>query len=352
MQDSAKFLKDALSRRQFAARASRIAALAGTSLASSSLTLNTLALNTLAISTQATAHGQIQSQPQTEDLPVFRVGVSDVRVDVQVTEKGRVLDGLTAADFVVFDEAEQVKLTSFSRDREPLSILLLLDVSGSMFKYLEQISASSKTALAQLRPGDAIGVMTFSRETRLGVPFSKELDAVPPKLGKAIQDKDLGSGTLINPSLLKAAELFAQENPAGRRAIVIVTDNNAVHYQSPDEEVIKALHDQNVVLEAIVVGKGRRLPPNAQSRFANPDFTPANVFRLAEESGGDALSANEAGKAFPEAVERLRTRYTLLYAAPGGPAGTFRKIRVELASAARRRFPAAEIRARRGYNAR
>jgi hypothetical protein len=75
----------------------------------------------------------------------------------------------------------------------------------------------------------------------------------------------------------------------------------------------------------------------------------AGMKGIAEKTGGDALTANEPGTAFQEAMRRIRTRYSLYYALPEAKAGATRAIRVELAPDAAKRFPKARLRARTGY---
>jgi hypothetical protein len=48
-------------------------------------------------------------------------------------------------------------------------------------------------------------------------------------------------------------------------------------------------------------------------------------------------------------MHRLRTRYSLYYALPPGRSGEERKIRVQLAPDAAKRYPRAVVRARTGY---
>ncbi|MCA2967553.1 MAG: VWA domain-containing protein [Acidobacteriaceae bacterium] len=286
---------------------------------------------------------------QQGEPPLFKGGVADVQVSTQVLLKDRAVDSLTREDFEVFDNQQLRPLVDFSRERTPLTLLLLLDRSGSMNKYLEQLNRASAAALAQLQPGDTVGVMVFSREARPTLPFTTDRAAAVQGLRDAVRERDLGSGTLINPALLAAAaHLRAQAPPGGTRAIVIVTDNLGLNYQSPDAAAVRALHDANTGLHAIVVGQGRR-PDGTRSRFANPDFSPANVFHIAEETGGDALRADRVDEVFPRLIERIRSRYQLVYRAPEGTPGEFREIRVSLTPAARVRFPGAEVRSRRGY---
>ncbi len=286
---------------------------------------------------------------QEPEQPLFKTGVANVRVDTQVQQKDRVVDNLTREDFRVFDNGEPRPITAFDHEREPLTLLLLLDLSGSMNKYLEQLTSASRAALNQLRPGDSVGVMVFSRDSKVTLPFTTDRDAAVDGLRTAIRERNLGSGTLINPALIAAAQMLqTSAAPQGRRAIVIVTDNLGLNYQSPDEAALRELHTANTVLNAIVVGKSRR-PDGTKSQYANPDFTPSNVFRIADETGGDALKADRVDQAFPQIVERIRTRYSLTYRAPEGKPGEFREIRVELTPAAQARNPGSQLRSRRGY---
>jgi hypothetical protein len=72
-------------------------------------------------------------------MPVFKTGVSDVRVDVQVTEGKDLVKGLGKDDFVVTDEGQAQTVVSFNHGDEPLNLILLLDISGSMQKHIELI---------------------------------------------------------------------------------------------------------------------------------------------------------------------------------------------------------------------
>jgi hypothetical protein len=101
-------------------------------------------------------------------------------------------------------------------------------------------------------------------------------------------------------------------------------------------------------LNAIVVGRGIR--PGPPKPTDNPDFTPADVFKLAEATGGEAAKAERAGAFFPEMVSRIRDRYTMAYHVPqGARAGAFRSITVSLAPAAQAAHPNAVLRFRSGY---
>lgn len=289
------------------------------------------------------ARGQEPAEPAT-----FRSDVANVRVDAQVFEGTRAVAGLTKDDFLLYDNNATQAIRYFEQEREPITLLLLLDVSGSMAHYVQQVAATSRTALKSLRAGDQVGLMVFSRHTKTVAPFTADHEKIVSELQNGMREKELGSGTQINAALQDAATLFREQAPAtGRRAILIVTDNLGVNYQLSDEKVIRQLQDANVVCNAIVVGKSKKT--DRESRFRNPDFSYSDIFGISDETGGDAVKSERAGEAFAEILERIRSRYSLHYGAPGGDPGSFRHIRLELTAAAKLRHPNATIRFRKGY---
>ncbi len=262
---------------------------------------------------------------------------------------GRVIPDLTEQDFAVFDENQPAKIVHFGRESEPLDLLLLLDVSGSMRHSLEQMAITARLALKQLYTGDRVGVMLFARRAEVREEFTTDFGSVQDEIRDAVRDQTLGSGTAINSSIIAAARYLQDQPVRGRRAILMVTDNMGLNYQVPDSEVIRALYSADTVLNAIVVGRGNRPEPPKAGRYVNPDFTPPDVFKVAEESGGEAMLAGRIGDSFEQMIERIRARYNLQYPAPEAPAGALRHIRVELTPQARKRHSDAVIRARAGY---
>ena len=96
----------------------------------------------------------------------FKSGVANVRVDAQVIQDGNVVTDLTAKDFIVREDDRPQPIVYFGREKEPLSLVLLLDVSGSMRKHVEQVADVARRSLRFLRPSDRVAVMAFARESR------------------------------------------------------------------------------------------------------------------------------------------------------------------------------------------
>jgi VWFA-related protein len=308
---------------------------------------------------QGTSVVQLNAKPAPSDVeqPIeptatFQTGVSDVRVDVQVTEGDKLIKDLTQSNFTVSDEGQPQSIVSFAHGDEPVTLILLLDVSGSMQKYIDQISTEAREALDHLRPGDRVALMVFAKTTAVAQDFSDNLAETARNIGSAVNNWDVGTSTLINSAVVDAARYMDQHaGPGGRRAILILTDNLSTSYRLTDGQVIRELNRADTVMNAIITGRAIRPRPLEPGKAANPDFTPANVYELTERTGGEWVKAENAGDSFKDMIERIRSRYMLAYHAPDASPGMFRHITVTLDDAARRRYPGAELHSRSGYYA-
>jgi VWFA-related protein len=289
---------------------------------------------------------------QSEDVPLFKAGVSDVRVDVLVTENRNLVKGLVKDDFVITDEGQPQSLVSFSNGDEPLNLILLLDISGSMQQHIELIAQTARGALNHLRPGDRVAIMVFAKRSEVHQEFSDNLAETARQISKAVQDHDVGNTTQINAAVVDAAHYMqANAGPGGSRAILILTDNLSTSFQLTDGQVIRELNKADTVFNAIVTGHAIEPRPPTPSMFPNPNFTPANVMHLSDETGGEWVKAEHADQSFNEMIERIRSRYMLAYHEPQAAPGSFRHVGVALTEIARKKYPLAELRARNGYYA-
>ncbi len=287
-----------------------------------------------------------------EPSATFKTGVSDVRVDVQVTDGNKLIKDLTKDDFALTDEGQPQSIVSFAHGDEPVTLVLLLDISGSMQKYIDQIAAEARESLEHLRPGDRVAIMVFAKNTAVAQGFSDNLAETARNIGSAVKNWDVGSTTQINSAVMDAAHYMEKHaGPGGRRAILILTDNLSTSYRLTDGQVVRELNKADAVLNAIITGRAIRPDGPHPGKPANPDLTPANVYELAEQTGGEWVKAENAGDSFNEMIERIRSRYMLAYHEPESQPGHFRHITVTLGDTARKRYPAAALHSRSGYYA-
>lgn len=277
-------------------------------------------------------------------------------LDVLVLNERGPVSGLGAEDFVILDEGQPVRLNSLSQSKEPLNILLLLDASGSMKNYLDQMAKRARSLLGELKAEDKVGVMAFSKESDYLMPFTSNPDRAANAIDQALRPGFLPSGTAINAALLDAGDAFLENKKLrGHRAIFILTDNKALNYRVDDAQVLEKLFRADAVLNSIVTKNAEPPKPPRAGVATNPDFSWSDVFKLSAETGGEVLRTDRADEAFARLLVNLRLRYLLSYDAPMSAAagnaapGQFRRVQVTVSKAALKKFGKCIIRVRAGY---
>ena len=282
----------------------------------------------------------------------FRIGTSDVQASADVAESGRPITVLTTNDLELRDEGKPQAILYFAHDSEPLDIVLLLDVSGSVRRYLADMMSISRVALSRLLPQDRVAVMIFSRDARIEQSFTRSRDKIAAAIEKASTDEPPGSGTKINAAIRSAARYLGSQNSGDlrRRAILIVTDNSGMSYDVHQEQALRSLYDANITLDALVVGRHPHPPEPRPGSVINSSFAFDDVFPLADQTGGEAIPTTKPKASLGRMLSRIRDRYALVYHVPASASpGTFRRIRIELSPEAKKRFPRAVVSARAGY---
>lgn len=282
-----------------------------------------------------------------QNVPTFRTGVFLVHVDTEVLgANNRPLTGLTKDDFQVFDGGQEQSIIAFSEGEQPLDLILLFDVSGSMRRQIKKVAAAAHEGLEELRPGDRVSVMVFSTEARVVAPFSGDLGEAEEAIHRVLS-LHFGGGTRIQDAVYDAANRFIQlaNHDRMRRAVLVVTDNLGIPARRKSA-VIECLWEADALLSGLVVTnrtalKGLLAPLGATR--------PGGIEDLVEKTGGDFIRSDDLNTAFPEAMHRIRSRYTLYYRLPECEVGSLRAIDVQLSDRGRDRFPGAHILARRGY---
>jgi VWFA-related protein len=318
---------------------------------------------------------------------VFRSDVSLVRVDAQVVDRAnRTITGLGAEDFVLREEGRAQPIRNFSSESMPVEVVLLLDVSRSMRTHIERIASAAHQALRVLGAEDRVAIMVFNRAPRLRLSFRSSRDDMEREFEALLRQETFLGGTDITGALLDAADYAGREARSdARRAIVIVTDDQTERDRDV-AAVSHALAKANAVLCALIapdamrrgpgVGRGpgvdgpwpggaaggplggiilgRRGPngrrgPGSRPVPAGPRTQSAGTAEIARSSGGDSVPVDDAS-ALKTTLARIRQRYALHFYVPEGvKPGQERRIEVELADAARGRYPGAEVRYRKVY---
>lgn len=304
-----------------------------------------------------------------QDLP-FKSGISIVEIDAAVVSKAGPIEGLQMSDFAVQDNRQPVKLRYGSQDESPLDVVLVFELTKVMASKLTQIRAAAEMAMAELREGDRVAVMTFSEEARINQPLTGDLKAVKVLVRNGLYGAAFGGTPFILPAAEAAARyLAAQPEPHGRRVVVMFTGDAGFALKDQNHMgVAKDLWEADTSLSAMVI-------PNALTRITR-DTDPthyrllAGFFNLydyiddvAEETGGEVVYSASVGTvrqqdnpyavnanaSLREVMRQMRRRYRLYFDMPQGKPGQRRQILIDLSPEARALHPDARIIGRKGY---
>jgi VWFA-related protein len=298
--------------------------------------------------------------------PRFEAGVTNVRIDALVTQKGRIVTGLEQNDFLIRDEGEPRSTVAFARETLPLDVVLVCQFvhippggvkeQQNIFQYFSEMNMNSAArALQGLRPEDRVAAISFGLDPQVEQPLTSD----QAEIAAALQRIGTRSGPTVSGAHSIAIEwalrLLAKERAKGedslRRSVVLTVslrgDNVPAWFN--DEPTIYRLWEENTVLSAIVTPLARP-GPGVISTGREPDawnYRLFNMAHIAAETGGSTVFMPTDD--FPDLLARLRSGYSLWFHPPEAKPGTVRRITIELTEEAKKRHPGAEIQARKGY---
>jgi VWFA-related protein len=150
-----------------------------------------------------------------------------VVIDAQVLNKKTYsfVDGLKAEDLVIFEDSTRRTILEVKQEQKPLSLVILLDTSGSMRKLIGEIAARLRPALRNLTPKDEVALITFSQTAKVVRSFTSDPQSIIEDLLRIDETSAKGS-TAIHEAVYQAAVYLKGGSKGERqRAIVVVTDN-------------------------------------------------------------------------------------------------------------------------------
>jgi VWFA-related protein len=287
-----------------------------------------------------------------QDAPIFRTDVSLVHVDAEVTDGTRALGGFHKEDFLIKDNGQPQPILYFSQDVQPLDLILLFDISGSMRANVQRLAVTARVALAELRPGDRVAVMTFHNGSRVVEPLTDDLDAVAHTITVDILEGKFRGGTRLLAAVDDAAKYFLQQPRTDRRRAVLILTDNYGQRSRRTSTVVHRLWEADAILSGLIIRGSVEAALNTAAMITNPLATwiiRQGMEGVADQTGGDTIKADDPGAAFRDALHRIRLRYGLYYVMPPGDPGERRQVKVDLSADALSRYPAGGVRARKGY---
>jgi Ca-activated chloride channel family protein len=163
--------------------------------------------------------------------------------------------GLTPRDFRVLDNGVEQRISYFSDVREPVSVVLAADDSGSMEHKIPFVREALDTLLdpypnpqEQSRYHDEFALVRFATRAELAARFMTGAE-LEPWVNRLVKPTD-GSTALFDAIYLSTA--VAHRGPNKRRAIIIVTDGGDNHSRYSLKQTRRFVEETDVPVFAIM----------------------------------------------------------------------------------------------------
>ncbi|KAF0236497.1 MAG: von Willebrand factor type A, partial [bacterium] len=214
-----------------------------------------------------------------EDEETIRINTELVSFDIQVLNKktSNPLNGLTVDNFEIYENGVKQNISNFSQDKLPLSVLILLDVSGSVEGISTELREATIKALNLLKPEDEVSLMAFASDTGAINAFTRDKQAIIDNIEQVrLKTIALGRGTVFNKAASDAIKHIKQfASPNYRKVIIAITDNIVLRPSSKEKQkIITNLLEEGITMSGLLVGGISSLSPITSARLANRNSQP------------------------------------------------------------------------------
>jgi Ca-activated chloride channel family protein len=260
--------------------------------------------------------------------PVFRGAGDVVRVFATVTDRdGRLVTTLTRDEFEVRDEGKPQPITLFDNSPQPIRLIVMLDVSGSMAGNLPLLRGAAKQLFARLRPDDVARVGTFGDDVEISPAFTRDAGELQAQLPLSIAPD---APTPLWRALDEALDAFGPRGDA--RDVVLVLsdgkDSGPIGFGRrfvSQAQVIDRARVEDVMVYAVGLRSrsGRPMPPaigpGAVQAMMAADLPDPGLALVAEQTGWgytEIRFGQDLGAAFAGVADELHGQYLIGFAPP------------------------------------
>lgn len=293
--------------------------------------------------------------PDGEEIPfTLSVAVEEILLNVSVEDPaGRQITDLAREDFQVFQDGVPQEIKYFGHENVPISVVLLMDISGSMEgSPLVEAKVAALAFLNESRPQDAVSLVAFNDKVEVVRPFTWDM----LKVRTGVHSLASRGGTALYDALSKAVDLM-QSSPHPRHVIVLLSDGKDEDSVTKFAAIDTKIQASDVVLFSIgeYAELDRKLFMSGKKHYKLPELdvnlNPIWVLRyLADLSGGRAYFP-KLGEPLEPFFSRIARELHQQYVATYQPSATtgkngFHTIEVRAKNS---RYPSLKARTRKGY---
>jgi Ca-activated chloride channel homolog len=267
----------------------------------------------------------------------FKVSTNTVALYATVTDSDkRLVPDLVESDFEVYDNGKLQAITSFDNRPLPITVVVMLDSSGSMTLALDLVKSAAEQFLLRMMPEDQGMVGAFNDKIQfLPDAFTSSRD----ELIRSLKNLDFGYPTRLYDAV---SESMTQLNGIpGRKVVLVFTDGDDNASKVGSGDVTDRARTEDVMIYSVGL---ENVYFNGQQKVrSSPD---RGLKRMSEETGGGFFllkKTDELGATFTRVAQELHSQYVLGFT-PQTLDGKIHKIDVKI-----KEKPSMMARARKSY---
>ena len=288
------------------------------------------------LAVQHAAVSRVPLRAQDQSQRPIRVSTRTVALYATVTDaEKRLVPDLAEDDFEVYDNGKLQAINLFDNKPQPITVVVMLDTSGSMTMALDLVKRAAEQFLIRLLPDDQGMVGAFNDKIEFHPEgFTNNRD----ELVSLLKELDFGYPTRLYDAVNQS--MAQLKGIPGRKVILVFTDgdDNSSKFGSGD------VTDRGRLEEVMVysIGLENEYFDGAHKVRSSPD---RGLKRLSEETGGGFFllkKTDELTTTFTRVAQELHSQYVLGFS-PQVLDGKVHKLEVKV------KKPGMVVRARKSY---
>jgi Ca-activated chloride channel homolog len=233
--------------------------------------------------------------------------VEEVVLNATVLDGSNLVENLTRDNFQVFEDGVKQNLISFQHTDLPVSMGLVVDNSGSMYRKRPSVNKSALDLVQASNPQDEAFVVNFSDEAFIDSEFTSDIR----KLREGLSHIDSRGGTALYDAVVASADKLVADAKRPKQVLILITDGEDNASTLTLEQTIRRVQQlSGPVIYSIGLLFGDEMS-RAEVRHARRALE-----MLSGETGGMAFfpkSIDQVDQIAAEVARDIRSQYTLGY---------------------------------------
>ncbi len=270
----------------------------------------------------------------------IRKTVELVLVPVTVTDEyHRPIKGLEQENFQLYENKHPQPIKHFWTEDTPVSVGILLDVSGSTQTKIDRARDAIMALLKASNPEDEFFLVTFADRPILEHDFTQNVDDIQ---GQLISPKPKGRTSLIDAIFLSVDNM--KKARYQRKALVVISDGGDNRSRYSEKDIKSLIKEKDVLVYSIGVFDST---VHSLEELLGPELL-TEISLLTGASSYTLDNPNDLPAIAEHIAVELRNQYILGYQPDGSCRdGKWRKIKVKLALPPK--LPTFRVQTRTGY---